>query len=86
MSQFDDISDAQRASEVLNDPVFVAARIAAEQKYTQEWKRGKTPEERERAHCRAIALDEVVSQLKVIVGRGVVAQDSIEDQARRDSQ
>ncbi len=68
----DAITIGRRAEELLEDEVLAAAFTALEVEYTREWRRGKTPEDRERAWNKVHALEEVQRKLRAAVSNGEV--------------
>ena len=80
------VENGKRAHELLQDEVLLAALEQTRQKYHSDWKNGKTTLDRENAWHRLHALEDVVNQLNVTVGRGQMAQAELDRQAARANQ
>jgi hypothetical protein len=65
----DVIEKGHQAQRILNDPVFQEAVQAADDQFVYNWRNAPTIEDRERAHAMQAALQAVVQELEVIVGR-----------------
>lgn len=68
----DAIEKGNQAQRILNDPVFQEAVQAADEQFIHDWRSAHTVEGRERAHARQAALQAVVQELEVIIGRADV--------------
>lgn len=64
---------AIEADRISKDPAFIDAMAAARDEFIREWLAAETTHEREAAHAKVHALDEVKRQLRRTVNRGVVA-------------
>lgn len=60
----------RRALALLEDPVFEEAIDMARDSFIEEWRNGDTVKEREAAHAKDAALDDVLRQLRVLAQRG----------------
>jgi hypothetical protein len=78
------VRNGDRVAEILRDEAFETAVEAVRRKYIDASLAGKTVEEREAARTAYAVLGEVLSQLKVIVGRGEMAQAELDRQADRE--
>ncbi len=69
----DPILFGRHAQRILDDDVFRLAVDMADDAFVDQWRRADTPQERERAHALQAALQEVLTQLKIIAGNGEIA-------------
>lgn len=74
------IGDAGRIRQILDEPVVRKVLEAMRSKYLAEWKDGKTVEDREVAHKKAVVLDDFVQECVRIIDAGKRA--SIEKDTR----
>lgn len=74
MEQNNPIERGQHARRLLNDPMVQEIFTAADAIFTMEWKESEDPKAREAAWYKVWALTEVQRILRVIEGRGVVAE------------
>lgn len=70
----DEIKDAAVAQRIVDDPVFQRAAEQADDTFVSEWRDAPTIEEREQAHAKQAALQEVIRQLRSIIGDGEIAR------------
>jgi len=68
------IEVGQRVKAFLEDPDIKRRWIELEKRYFGEFKKAKTPAEREALHARCLALDEVFSALTGLEDDGKLAQ------------
>lgn len=66
----DPVQEGQVAQRILDDPVFQRAFAEADRRFVDEWRDAETVDVRERAHAKQAALEEVIKQLRTIVGSG----------------
>lgn len=66
----DEIQAGQQAERILNDPVFQMAVQQLDADIVQKWREAGTPEEREQMHALQVALDALITQFGIIIGRG----------------
>jgi hypothetical protein len=77
-----EISRGERAKRILGEDVFQDAFKALEKQYVDEWRRGMTPEAREKAHSRLQALEDVALELKKALNAGDIAAHKLKAQNR----
>jgi hypothetical protein len=73
------------ARAVLESEVFRDACLEAEANIITAWRAAKVPLEREAAHAKLMALNEVVGVLKTLMKRGEYEADRAQQQAMRDA-
>ena len=77
MNEFEQIMhDGVLSEAILKDETFVNAVTKAEQRIIDEWRQGKTTEEREQCHYRLKALISILTELKIpVMNRDRVLSD-----------
>ena len=63
-----------RMGMILRDPLVVETFQTVETQFIDQWRKGKTPVEREQAHARLMALEEIQTAMRKIVDNGEVAK------------
>jgi hypothetical protein len=72
------IRKANEATRILESDVYKEAVKEAEQAIIQQWRAAETPTKRESAHGKLLALDEIETQLRVLMDRGTTLRHSAE--------
>ena len=80
------VADAHRLRLFMEDEAIVDAFALMELAAVKAWKAGETVEAREAAHQRVRALEELKTQIKVLIDRGTWATDTLERQQRKAEQ
>ena len=83
MSAEREVAAGKRIEEFLKDEAVIGAFAELDEKYARDWRDAQTAELREFLWYKQRVLAEVQQQLKVVVGRGAMAQASLTAQARR---
>lgn len=65
-----EIEDGRRVHAFLHDEAVIKAMARLQQRYTDEWKSGDSPEKREAAWAKQRALDDLQQELEAVVESG----------------
>lgn len=77
------VSDGQRMKVLVEDPVFVRAQETLRKRLFDEWKAAPSPVVREECWLKQHALDELVRELRIVIGSGELAGHTLEVEERR---
>lgn len=78
MTSEEEVTRGAAAKRLCEDPLFIEAMTKVEANTIQAWRSGDTPQKREAAHAKLKALEEIATQLRIVIQYGEVAEKKVE--------
>jgi hypothetical protein len=86
MSEEERVARAQRAKQIMEDPLFKESMMAVETNYVTAWKLSKTEADREYIHAKLLASIAFMDDLRSILVDGAVLAKAAEKRERQAKQ